>query len=178
VSTASKPKDEELNRLVTNYIFEKYSKNSEWSPAVGTNGRFISSNLNYKENFHRVIESTKVEQKQKTNKNNKIDNQESENNQSYYQKFIAFKNDLINKFKNKSSDISDETAVDKAKNITEQMETDVKNRFLILLRNPKTTLFEIKSFISLNIASVKLGTRKIMEDSLKEFEDKMTEIDK
>lgn len=178
VSTASIPKDEELNRLVTNYIFEKYSKNREWSPAVGTNGRFISSNLNYKENFHRIIETAKVEQKQKPVENNKIDNQESENNQSYYQKFIAFKNGLINKLQNTSSDSTNETALDNAVNVTSQMDTDVRERFLELLRNPKTALSEIREYIRENIESVRLGTRNIMENSLKEFEEKMTEIDK
>lgn len=178
VSVASSPKDEELNRFVTDYIFDKYSKNREWSPAVGTNGRYISSNLNYTENFHKIIETSKVEQKQKSVENIKIDNQESENNQSYYQKFIAFKNGLINKLQNNNSHITNETALDNARNITEQMDTDVQERFLELLRNPRTSLSEIREYIRENIESVRANTRIIMADSLREFEEKLTEIDK
>lgn len=173
VSTASKPKDEELNRLVTNYIFEKYSKNREWSPAVGTNGRFISSNLNYKENFHRIIETAKVEQKQKPIENNKIDNQESENNQSYYQKFIAFKNGLINNTKSsKSEEINSD---DKSLEITESMENDAKLGLLQLLSKPKVSMIEVRSYISSNIAKVNIGLRKIWQDAFNEMERMETE---
>jgi len=173
VSTASKPKDEELNRLVTNYIFEKYSKNREWSPAVGTNGRYISSNLNYKENFHRIIETAKVEQKQKPVENDKIDNQESENNQSYYQKFIDFKNGLINNTKSSKSEGINNN--DKSLEITESMENDAKLGLLQLLSKPKVSIIEVRSYILSNIAKVNIGLKKIWQDAFNEMERMETE---
>ncbi len=178
-----------INQSLKAIIYEIGSKGL-WIPATKDNvkinddvtieidvDRYLKSYY-YAKNLNKDVAI--IEQKEKIKNENKNDiikdDKVNDGDKSYYQKFIEFKNGLINDLNFTNSEIKNETTLDKSAETVDFMDSDVKTRLMRLLTDPKKSLSEIIAFITLNISSVKIGTKKILMDNLKKIEEDMSEI--
>ena len=133
----------------------------------------------YRKNLKKDIAA--IEYKEKKDNGNKIEltkdhSEDVKADKSYYQKFIDFKNKLMNDTNESDLLQTSEANSDKSTEITEAMENDAKKGLLKLLANPNVSMAEVRSYISNRIKSVSKGLKKMWEEKLAELDEMMLKI--
>lgn len=183
-SVASKPKDETLNKAVADYIMDKFGKNREWQPALSSGNQFVTSNVNYKEPFYRVIGRDGLPSKPNETLNTpdpnppKKDHIFDKKDEIYSQKFINFKSKLSNLITNllPSQQSTDEQEKSASTDIIEKMDYETKRDLIKLTAKPNASMIDVYKFIKKRIDSVSKGLKQVLEEKLNELQKMMDEI--
>ena len=178
-----------INQSIKAIIYEIGSKGL-WIPATKDNvkinddvtieidvDRYLKSYY-YAKNLKRDVAI--IEQKEKIKNENKNDilkdDKVNDGDKSYYQKFIEFKNKLIDDIKGFKHFETNAIDKDKSIAIAEEMQNDAIQGLLELLTNPNVSMADVRDLISSNLKSVNKGLKEIWEGKLAEMDKMMLEI--